>query len=312
MTQPALIQPPRPAPLILAVDDDRTLRMVLISKLEELGYATLEASDGQEALDIIRAHGGEIDAVLLDREMPVMNGMELVKRLKEKPEFRKLPIIMQTGSDKPEQIRQGIDAGVFYYLTKPVDQDILHSVLTAAIRETNKQRLLSHELKKHKTSFSLMEICRFHLRVLEEAEQLATFLANCFPDAERVIGGLAELLINAVEHGNLGITYDEKSTLVKDGTWREEISRRAALPENITKSVLVTYRHKTDGYYVTIADEGRGFEWKNYLQIDPARASDNHGRGIAQANALSFDTIHYNESGNEVTAYISHDQALEW
>lgn len=299
-------------PLVLAVDDDRTLRMMLVNMLEELGYSVLEAQNGKQALDIILERKDEIDAILLDREMPVMNGMELVARMKEKKDLRNMPIIMQTGSDKPEQIKQGIDAGVFYYLTKPVNQDILKSVLSAAVRESEQKRTLVNELQKHKTSFNLIDTCKFHVKTLAEAEHLATFLANCFPESERTIGGLAELLINAVEHGNLGIGYTEKTWLVEMGTWREEIEKRLILPEHKNKLVDITYRRKPEGFFVTIRDDGIGFEWRNYLHIDPARAGDNHGRGIAQANAISFDKLTYNEVGNEVTGFVSIEKTLEW
>lgn len=303
---------PQRQPLILAVDDDRTLRMMLVTMLQDLGYETLEAQNGKEALSIILERKGDIDAVLLDREMPVMDGMELIMRLKENKHVRNLPIIMQTGSDKPEQIKQGIDAGVFYYLTKPVNQDVLKSVLLAAIRETGQQRLLSDELKKHKTSFNLMQNCIFHFKTLLEAEQLAAFIANCFPDPERTIGGLAELLVNAVEHGNLGITYEEKSALITQGNWRKEIDHRNQLDEYINKKVEVIFSRKDKGCFVSIRDEGKGFDWKNYLFIDPARSADNHGRGIAQAKAQSFDSLTYNSIGNEVVAFVGHAQHLEW
>jgi two-component system, cell cycle response regulator len=304
--------PTRVKPCVLAVDDDRILRMVLVNMLEELGYEVLEAENGRRALDIIKEQKTKIDAVLLDREMPVMDGMELVMRMKEHPELRQMPIIMQTGSDKPEQIKQGIDAGVFYYLTKPVNQDILKSVLSAAIRETEQQRLLSQELKKHKTSFNLIQTCVFRFNTVAEAEHLAPFLANCFPDAERVVSGLVALLVNAVEHGHLEIHYQEKTALVANGLWRDEVNRRAERPENKLKEVVVTYQRTPEGCQVTIRDQGQGFDWKNYMHIDPARASDNHGRGIAHANAMSFSRLLYNDIGNEVTAYMNSEKALEW
>ncbi len=312
MSHSSYTPPPKKQPLVLAVDDDRTLRMMLCGMLEKLGYAALESTNGKEALAILEERHKEIDAILLDREMPVMDGMQLTQRMKESGKLRKIPIIMQTGADKPEQIKQGIDAGVFYYLTKPVNQDILKSVLLAAVRESEQQRLLSNELQKHKTSFQLIDTCRFQLRTLAEAEHLSSFLANCFPEPDRTVSGIAELLVNAVEHGNLGIDYQEKTRLVEAGNWRIEVERRQALAENRQKRVDIMYRKKPEGYSVTIKDEGKGFEWKNYLQVDPSRASHNHGRGIAQANAISFDKITFNESGNEVTGFVGNDKPLEW
>lgn len=312
MSRPALMSIAKRSPVVLAVDDDRTLRMALIAMLEALEYTVVEAQDGAQALNMLLAHKEEIDAVLLDRRMPVMDGMELVKRMKEFKELRNLPVVMQTAADHPEEIREGIDAGIFYYLTKPVNQDVLKSVLSAAVRQTEQQRQLLRELKRHRTSFDLIENCKFRLRTLSEAEHLATFLANCFPDAERAVNGLAELLINAVEHGNLGITYKEKGALVASRTWREEVERRARLQQNQDKTVAVTYRHVPEGHYVTIADQGSGFDWKNYLYVEPARATDGYGRGIAQANAFSFDKLSYNDAGNEVTGFVGNKDTLAW
>ena len=61
-----------------------------------------------------------------------------------------------------------------------------------------------------------------------------------------------------------------------------------------------------------IIDTGKGFQWRKYMEIDPARAQDNHGRGIAQANAVSFDQLEYNDIGNEVTAFVSNEAELDW
>ena len=118
--------------------------------------------------------------------------------------------------------------------------------------------------------------------------------------------------MNAVEHGNLCIDYHDKTRLVEEGNWRSEVERRQSLAEHRQKRVDVMYRKKPEGSFVTIKDEGKGFDWKNYLQVDPSRASHNHGRGIAQANAISFDKITFNESGNEVSGFVSNDKPLEW
>ena len=180
------------------------------------------------------------------------------------------------------------------------------------VREVRQQKILGVELKQHKTSFNLIETCKFRCRSLQEVEGLACFIANCYTDAERVVSGLAELLINAVEHGNLGISYQEKTWLLNEGTWRDEIIRRVELPEHKDKSVEVILQRRSNGVYVKIIDVGKGFEWRKYLDVDPSRAQDNHGRGIAQANAMSFDRISYNDKGNEVVAFVSNESELDW
>jgi AmiR/NasT family two-component response regulator len=60
---------------------------------------------------------------------------------------------MQTGFDSTEQIKEGIDAGVYYYLTKPINENILNSVFSSAVRESQQKKLLSGEMSQHKKVF---------------------------------------------------------------------------------------------------------------------------------------------------------------
>lgn len=299
-------------PVVLAVDDDRMMLTVLVKRLEQMSYQVLSARNGEEALKIILRERSHLDVILLDREMPVMDGMELVERIKDDDELRKIPIIMQTGSDQPEQIRQGIDAGVFYYLTKPFDNSVLDSVMSSAVDKARQAKTLAFELDKHRASFGLIRHCLFEYRTLSDAEDLACFLASCFPEPERALSGLAELLINAVEHGNLSVGYAGKSDLITKGMWREEVERRLEMPEHRDKIVRVLLERSDETLSVKITDGGKGFDWQSYLQIDPARATDNHGRGVAHANLHSFDRLVYNEIGNEVTAITDLEQSLDW
>lgn len=297
---------------VLAVEDDALAMDFLKDQIDELGHNTLQAVDGQKALKILEANRLKIDVVIMDREMPVMDGITAVRRIKDNPDLRSIPVIMVTGADSTPEMKEGLDAGVFYYLTKPVKPDLLRSVLSAAVREARQTRALARELGKHKMSFNLIDTAKFKFRTLSEAESLAAFLANCFPDPRRVLPGLGELLINAIEHGNLNIGYDGKTALLDSGTWRSEVDRLQRLPEHENKTALVTIAHKPDGNYVVIEDEGQGFEWRKYLKIDPSRAGDNHGRGIAQATTMSFDKLTYNQSGNQAVAFVGKAQSLEW
>lgn len=297
---------------VLAVEDDLVSMSFLEAQIEELGHEMMSAGDGQEALKILNTHSGMIDVVLMDREMPIMDGLTAVKHMKDSPELRKIPVVMVTGADSMNEMKQGLDAGVFYYLTKPVEPDVLRSVLSAAVREAQQSKTLDDELGKHRASFDLIDTCKFKFKTLAEAESLAAFIANCFPDPQRVLPGIGELLINAIEHGNLGIGYDGKTELVECGTWRAEIEQLQKLPQNENKYAIATIAHKDDGTYVVIEDQGDGFNWKKFMQIDPSRAGDNHGRGIAQANTVSFDKLTFNEKGNQAIAFVGTNVQLEW
>jgi anti-sigma regulatory factor (Ser/Thr protein kinase) len=66
--------------------------------------------------------------------------------------------------------------------------------------------------------------------------------------------------------------------------------------------VRVHFTKSASDCFLRIEDEGDGFNWREYLQVDTARATHNHGRGIAMANMISFDELRYNDRGNQVTA----------
>lgn len=296
---------------ILVADDDRFVVEYLSMMIRDLGHKLHVVGNGQQVLAFLDRNP-DMDVVIVDWAMPVMDGLETVKRMKSTPGLRNIPIIMITGSDKVAGIERGLEAGVFYYLTKPVKKTVLQSVIASAGRAAQQNKILASELGRHRASFDLIDSCRFKFRTLAEAENLAVFMAGCFPDAERVLSGLGELLVNAVEHGNLGIGLDGKRPLIESGTWRTEVERLQALPENAGKYAVAAISRKEDGIYVVIEDQGRGFDWKKFMTVDPARAGDHHGRGIAQARAASFDKLTYNDKGNKAVAFVKYVSPLEW
>jgi hypothetical protein len=86
------------------------------------------------------------------------------------------------------------------------------------------------------------------------------------------------------------------------GEWLAEVARRLADPIYAEKEAQLTFSATKDAITVTIEDAGRGFDWEQYLELSPERAVDLHGRGISAARVMSFDSIEYIGSGNEVIA----------
>lgn len=289
---------------ILVIDDESQNIRLLQRYLAETGHTLLTANNGADGWALLAQHGDAINVILLDRMMPVMDGMEFMALLKQEERFSFIPVIMQTAAADQTQVIEGIRVGVFYYLTKPYDEEVLLTVIDAALQDAATVNALREELQRYKHVLGLFEHCQVSLRTLEEARSLASFLANFFPDPGRMVLGISELLINAVEHGTLGITYEEKTALNKRGTWEAEVRRRLALPEHAAKRVRVQYEKSASAIRLTISDEGAGFDWQRYLEIDPARASDSHGRGIAMARVISFDQLTYAGVGNQVTAVV--------
>jgi DNA-binding response OmpR family regulator len=289
---------------ILSVDDDALNRDILTEYLTDGGYEVIEADDGDTALRILEDAGG-IDAIVLDRMMPRLNGMEVLKAVKANHRFADIPVIMQSAANAREQILEGIKSGVYYYLTKPYEDQILLAIVGAALRDAAGKKRLREEVNQHRRVLGLMERSQFRFQTLEEARNLAFLLANCFPEPEGVVYGLNEMLINAVEHGNLGITYTEKTQLVIEGRLFDEIGRRLALPENRKKWAYLSFEAGIDAITVRIKDQGDGFDWRKYMEINPDRATHPHGRGIATSKLMSFTSVEYTGCGNEVICTVA-------
>jgi len=287
-------------PRILIVDDDDLNLDVLIECLKDEPYELVQAHDGVQALDLLRHDRKGFDAMVLDRMMPGMNGLEVMTALKADETFKWIPVVMQTSAASPSEICEGMEAGVFFYLTKPFDQKVLIRMVSAAVEEGLKWQSLALNLRVQVKTIGCLQQGRFRVQTVEEAYDLALLVAQACPNPEKVAFGLNELIVNGVEHGNLQIGYEEKTKLQKTDQWEEEIARRQISPEYAHKFVEVTFERHPDRIQLTVTDQGLGFDWSDYQEIKPERLLESHGRGIAMAKALSFDHIEYVGPGNRV------------
>lgn len=289
---------------ILIVDDDNFNLLVIGEHLAHLGYAVDVARDGQEAWDKIGVNHKQYDLVLLDKVMPRMDGITLLRLIRANTSLSDLPVVMLTSANKPEDIVEGLAAGAYYYLIKPATQEVLSRVVQSALDESKKRDDLLERLGQHQNNLRLLRMAKFSYHTLQEARDLALYLADLSLNPERTVSGYSELLINAVEHGNLGITYAEKSQLLAENRWVEEVERRQKSPQHLEQVVEVAVDKSDDKVAVTITDQGNGFDWQRYLQFEPERAFDLHGRGIAMSKGLSFDRVEYVGKGNVVVATV--------
>ncbi len=154
-------------------------------------------------------------------------------------------------------------------------------------------------------TMTLLRHGRFELQTLTEARNLGELLAYAFPDPSRTQLGLTELLVNGIEHGNLGISYAEKSVLLDQGQFEAEVVRRSALPEHMKKRVRITVERTDRNIEMTIFDDGSGFDWNQYIDLNRERADDLHGRGVAMAKLISFDEVEFRGCGNQVVVSVS-------
>ncbi len=129
----------RPNGVILAVDDEAINLRLLEGALTDQGYEVVKAGDGAQAWEILEREPERFDAVLLDRMMPNMDGMEVLARVRAHPQMRFLPVILQTAAATNQSIAEGVRAGAYHYLTKPFSPRELVLRAQAVLRRTREQ-----------------------------------------------------------------------------------------------------------------------------------------------------------------------------
>ena len=109
----------------LIIDDSRAMRRILRQIVQPLGFDILEAGDGQEGLVQLSAHPDEVEMTLVDWNMPVMNGLEFVKRVRSDAAYADMKLMMVTTETEQAQMARALMAGVDEFVMKPFTADIL-------------------------------------------------------------------------------------------------------------------------------------------------------------------------------------------
>lgn len=145
-----------------------------------------------------------------------------------------------------------------------------------------------------------MPITHYEVRRLEEIYALSVELAQHFPDPLAVQIGIYELLINALEHGNLAIDEQTKMQLVREYRWKAEVERRLQLLQHRDKHVTVELEVDEEKCCVTITDQGDGFDWRHHMAPGERVRDGLSGLGLLMVRHAGFDAITFNEKGNQV------------
>ncbi len=292
-------------PNILIVDDEPINLDIICAHLEQDDYRLVKANNGEDAWSILQSNPTEFDVIILDRMMPVMDGMQVLNNIKETDLMEQIPVIMQTAKSDNQDVVDGLKAGAYYYLTKPYDGDLLKTIVRSALNSRQHEKNLVDSLREGRRIFDLMSFGRFKIHNLRECSLVASQVAHLCPEPHRVVTGISELLINALEHGNLKIGYQAKSDLMRRGMWQIEVEKRLHSSDNIGAYIELEFNVTVDKIQIRIRDQGVGFDWTPYMDFDPDRAFDPHGRGIAVARLSSFDDLEYIGEGNEVVATVN-------
>lgn len=288
---------------ILVVDDQQQILDFLREILSTEGFEVLTASNGVDALNLYQEHRPAF--TLTDISMPQMNGIELLKQIKGLN--AEAVVMLMTGDGAETWAVEALRGGAVNYFNKPVDiKEMLNTIQRyASLAAGYDFELYAPDfLRKEDLSLELKN----DLGQINHAVQLiVNRCRSIFPlnDIFLIRFGIYEMLINAVEHGNLGITYDEKTRALEENRLNELIQERCAMPDRARRRVNVDCNISPAGIVCMISDEGAGFDHSIYSSIkDPGQLFEElgtslHGRGI-MLTCLQFDKVEFNEIGNSV------------
>jgi CheY-like chemotaxis protein/anti-sigma regulatory factor (Ser/Thr protein kinase) len=290
---------PTPPPVVLVVDDNPLDRRLASAILEKIGLHTTAASNGREALAMLKQQAPAV--VLTDLQMPEMDGLELVGTIKENNP--NVPVILMTGHGSEDTAFQALRRGAASYVPKQnLKSDLCETVervLQAAGADRRRQRLFD--------CFSELE-CRLELdNDPALVPQLVTYFQEhlvrmgvCDGNSKVRLGiALEEALLNAIYHGNLELSSD----LRQDGSDRYQRLAAQRCNEQPYAPRRVRVHARLDGQRgrFVIRDEGPGFDVSKLPDpTDPENLLKLSGRGVLLIRTF-MDEVTYNESGNELS-----------
>jgi two-component system, chemotaxis family, chemotaxis protein CheY len=118
---------------MIVADDSRLIRGIIEKVATAIGFDVLHAANGEDALNHLESSGKDINLVLLDWNMPMMNGIDVLRNMRADDRFKEIPVLMVSTESEDDKIKEAIDAGAHGYLTKPFSADKLtdaiHQVL---------------------------------------------------------------------------------------------------------------------------------------------------------------------------------------
>ncbi len=201
-------------------------------------------------------------------------------------------------------IQNALQKGVFFFLVEPYSADVIRTNIESALNTELSLVARLNQLDSSKKLPLLIDQACFQVQTPDEAQTIAAILGYISPNPSKVSLGLFELMLNGIEHGNLGLGYHKKAELLAKGSLQEETRQRLKQPENTNKYVHISVKRKPTRLVFTIKDEGSGFNYQDFLEFDQQRTLAKNGRGIMIANRYSFDELTFENGGSTVIAQV--------
>lgn len=284
---------------ILMIDDEPNLLKLLRRPLISRGHTITEAHHGEEGWQLFSEHPHKFDVIVTDIKMPVLDGVELLKRLREKG--YDIPVIVMTGCEDLKTSIEILRLGAFDFLLKPFKAKDLFGILDKlqAIQENKKKQIEDLPFLAENidiTIHSQTELITTAGSFLQDRVKLFCQLHKI--DVRNISLCLHEALANAVIHGNLEISSSLKDESPEK--FEKLLKERESIPEFANRKVIIRCQITTEELKFEIEDEGKGFDPKKLEYADPFRWMIPTGRGILIIVAF-MDKVYWNETGNCIT-----------
>ncbi len=268
--------------------------------------------DSESALEFLRYELPEISVInFSDRRIDTM---AILNTIKSDPWLHYGGIVaVHRQSEEQEISREVPNSNIISMLPRGRFVSSFFRVLKIVIE--NRHILFQREIQSYLTgtisgSF-VMDNDPFNVRTYSNLVTNFLFNSNYIDSdrKERLHVALFELLMNAVEHGNCEISYDEKTQWLEDGgNIIDLIRQKTRNPSIKAKRVFFSYRITPDRSYYTIRDEGDGFDWRSHVEPDQNQVNlGMHGHGIRMTGHY-VESMQYNEKGNEVSFEMPHQE----
>jgi len=285
---------------ILVVEDDLLLVSIISSLLEDKGLLVDIAKNGETAWSLLQ--GKAYDLMIVDRLLPGMDGLTLVNQIRDDGRWDGMPIIMQTAMTSQADVLEGVNAGVNHYLNKPYEMNALWQLVCRVLDSKEEQEKIHDGIKQTSLALSMIDQVSFKIRFPDEALSVAALVGKHCQNGSALSIGLHELLLNAIEHGNLEIGFDTKNEWLNENVFKVKLADRLQDAAYADRYVKFDMRRDGERYLFQIEDQGNGFDYENVEQSKADRAFSLCGQGIGVAQRMGLDDIVFHNPGNRVTA----------
>jgi CheY-like chemotaxis protein/anti-sigma regulatory factor (Ser/Thr protein kinase) len=283
---------------VLVVDDQETLRALLSRLLIREGFEPIEAADGEQAVALFKSQSPLV--VVSDIMMPRMDGLTLLHEIKRID--RNATVILMTGQGNEDVLLNALRGGATNFFKKPFNIRELIEEIRKVVEfrlEAARSTLFSPFLVEETKRFVMPRADSAYFPIIN---QITLQLPCLLPEGEilNLKIGIEEMIANAIEHGNLGISFEEKNRAIEEGRLAELMAERGSQSDAAGRAVHIDARLTSEYFEISIRDEGKGFVWRDLPAVAPESLLSFNGRGIFLTK-IYFDEVTYNETGTMVT-----------